>query len=314
MTEPSTSAFDQAQTLQLLSEEVSGCDRCYQRYYSILQNKPHLFDSRRKRQKPPKIKSKLDFQNHPLFPNADLTGGGLIEAGELGKSVLDLSTAISRASTLSPKRKAQQLEQTCKNIHLCELHLENLKKELLEVLVKKIELRIDGLINEVSDEGKRVLAPIKEKYALKKQELNERCRLQMEGLRRQLEADIDFEERNSKLLIERAKQSRLKQIDDQLAEIGCTGEDFLVNGPKLEVLESEIVEVEAPNFKGQVVLPLNEKADQKLRELERKELQAFCLYARAPERVGRRMKKKPVDIKVNNVQLNGNFWAPMEVE
>ncbi|CAD5223709.1 unnamed protein product [Bursaphelenchus okinawaensis] len=314
MSGPSTSQTDQAQTLQILADEVGSCDRCYQRYYNILQTKSTSTDNKKKKNKT-KTNQPNTFTNHPLFRNFDFTGGGLIEPGPLGKNIFDLSTAISKAATLSPKRKEKQLEQSCKNIQLCESNLENLKKKLVDVMNKKVELRIDGIMNGTSAEGKKVESSIKEKYRIRKEQLNEKCRLQMDALRKQLEADIDFEEKNAKITIEKAKQKRLKQIDDELTKIGCSGDDFLVNGPKLEVLESEIVEVDSAAFKGQVVLPLNKKVDKRMRELERKELQNFCLYARAPARVGKVLKKKNAALRLSNVQLNGSFWAPLtEVE
>lgn len=114
---------------QAVTDEIRGCDRCYHRFYRLGQIKPELFKVRKKRGKPAK---------NEKTSSTPSTGGLLLETGELGQRILDLSLQIHESPKINGKKKNKILEDGYLAINGCEQHLENLKNTIEEALIQRV--------------------------------------------------------------------------------------------------------------------------------------------------------------------------------
>lgn len=106
----------------------------------------------------------------------------------------------------------------------------------------------------------------------------------MEHLRRQLHADIDFEEKHADHKIKEAFARRLKEVEDKLKQLGCTGPGFSIPLSNVDIQQSSLYRIEFDNKYGTSMLPLPTNLVECVKQAEKDELQNFILYARMASR------------------------------
>jgi len=278
-------------------KELKSCDRC-------LQHCSRIFWSTSKADE---TKNRQETQEQQPGTSADyfLTAGQLLETGPSGKSVFSLSQQVAKAPSLVPKRRHHVLNQSWRAIQLIDNELESVRNILLPLMLQKIDSRQQGVLQGSSDEFKNAITQISKKYRDRRAEVNSNCFLQMENLRRQLKADVELEEKIATQKTNEALSKRLKEIDDKLKSLGCTGPDFSIPEPEVSSQTSNLCRIEFDNTYGTSMLPVPNRLAKSVKYAEKDELQNFILYSRISSRSDEPPTKKRFKIEQVAAEING---------
>jgi hypothetical protein len=106
----------------------------------------------------------------------------------------------------------------------------------------------------------------------------------MENLRRQLKADVEFQEKLATQKTNEALTRRLKEVDEKLKQLGCTGPDFSMPATEVNVHPSTLCRIEFEDKFATCVLPVPHRLSKTVKEYEKEELQNFLMYSKLESR------------------------------
>ncbi|KAI6186384.1 hypothetical protein M3Y98_00126900 [Aphelenchoides besseyi] len=277
----------------IMRDEIRSCDRCIRRCLSLhvnskVQSTDNLvFSNGFLCDQHANIESSMPGPSNALndrqtnLPGVMITAGQLLDTSSAGNSVFKLSQKISQAPRMTSKRRQTVLSQSWRTAKLFEKELENLKVEVEAALLQKIGLRQTGVLDGSSDEFREAVATVTSKHDLRKSEIENLHRRQLDSLNQQLNADLHFEDKVANDQIDKLAKERLNAIETRLRQMGCVGPNFELKIPEIRIEQSSLCKLTFDSQYASGILPVPAKIAERVQDAEKFELQSFLLFGKS---------------------------------